>query len=374
MNTDETLGAALARRGLSRRAFIKLGAAMSSLLALGPGSASALAAGLQAARRRSVIWLSFQECTGCTESLTRSHSPTLEDLIFDFVSLDYHHTLQAVSGAAAEEARAQAMRDNAGEYLVVVDGSIPMANGGIYSTIAGITNAQMLEETVANAFAVVAVGTCATFGGLPMANPNPTGAVSVDTLVTDKPVINISGCPPIPTVLTGVLAHILAFGSLPELDSRKRPKAFFGETIHDRCYRRPFYERGLFAESFDDEGARKGYCLYKVGCKGPVAYNACATQKWNGQTSFPIESGHGCFACSEPNFWDQPGGLYRPLPAGDMPDMPDVALAALVGGGLGAAAGAMSRMRQKRVDEASKTRAEKAAQTVGPSSSPGDDT
>ena len=125
--------------------------------------------------------------------------------------------------------------------------------------------------------------------------------------------INIPGCPPIPDAMTGTVAHILSFGKLPELDDLKRPKAFFGETIHDRCYRRPFYERGLFAKSFDDDGARKGWCLYEVGCKGPVTYNACATLKWNGGVSFPIQSGHGCLGCSEPDFWDK-GGFYRPLP------------------------------------------------------------
>jgi hydrogenase small subunit len=342
----EDLGEALARRGVSRRAFVKFATYVSSILALAPGSALAMADAIAKTRRRSVIWLSFQECTGCTESLTRSHSPTLEDLIFDFISLDYHHTLQAVSGEAAEAARLAAMKDNAGEYIVVVDGSVPTGIGGAYSTIAGISNLQMLEETVRDAFAVVAVGSCAAFGGIPHARPNPTGAVPISELVSGKPLINISGCPPVPVVITGVLAHILAFGALPELDHLQRPLAFFGETIHDRCYRRPFYEQGLFAESFDDEGARKGWCLYKVGCKGPVTYNSCATLKWNEGTSFPIQSGHGCFGCSEPDFWDA-GGLYRPLPTGNW-DSAGVAAAA-VGGGvlLGAAAAGLVRIRQR---------------------------
>jgi hydrogenase small subunit len=108
------------------------------------------------------------------------------------------------------------------------------------------------------------------------------------------------------------LAHFLTFGSLPELDSKGRPKAFYGETIHDRCYRRPFYDQGKFAKTFDDEGARNGWCLFELGCKGPVTYNACATVKWNGGTSWPVESGHGCLGCSEPDFWDA-GGFYKAL-------------------------------------------------------------
>jgi hydrogenase small subunit len=327
-----TVGEALENQGIDRRAFLKYCASMASLMALPAGAAEQLAAALSKARRPSVIWLSFQECTGCTESLTRSHSPSLESLIFDLISLDYHHTLQAASGAAAEAAREAAMKENAGKYLLVVDGSVPLGNPG-YSTIAGIANIDVLRETAKDAAAILAVGTCAAYGGLPAAKPNPTGAVAISDLIKDKPIVNIPGCPPIPTVMTGVIAHYLAFGALPELDSLGRPKAFYGETIHDRCYRRPFYDQGKFAETFDDEGARKGWCLFKLGCKGPVTYNACATAKWNGGVSFPIQSGHGCIGCSEPNFWDA-GGFYSAL---SMPTRPVTVGAAAAA--TGAAAG-----------------------------------
>ncbi len=212
MNRKETLGEMMNRRGVSRRAFLKYASYLASMMALPPAASSALAQGLTHARRQAVIWLSFQECTGCTESLTRSNNPTLEDLIFDFISLDYHHTLQAASGDAAEEARHQSMVDNKGKYIVIVDGSVPVKDGGIYSTIAGHANVDMLHETVQDAFAVIAVGTCATFGGLPYAKPNPTGAVPISDLVKDKPLINIPGCPPVPEAMTGTIAHVLGFG------------------------------------------------------------------------------------------------------------------------------------------------------------------
>jgi hydrogenase small subunit len=332
----KTLGESLRDHGVSRRGFLKFSAAVASMMALPPSMAPAIAAALEKAKRPSVIWLSLQECTGCTESLTRSHSPTLEDLILDVISLDYHHTLQAASGEAAEAAKEAAMKANHGNYLLIVDGSLPgpEMNQG-YSTIAGVGNYQMLMEAVEGAAAVVAVGTCAAFGGLPAANPNPTGAVSVMDVVKDKPVINVSGCPPVPMVITGVLAHYLVFGKLPELDEYHRPKAFFGVSIHDRCYRRPFYDKGLFAETFDDEGARQGWCLYRLGCKGPSTYNACATMRWNSGTSWPVESGHPCLGCSEPKFWDA-GGFYEPLsvPSGGS------SAGLLAAGALGAAAGA----------------------------------
>jgi hydrogenase small subunit len=311
MRKTQTIAERLYSQGFSRRDFLKLCATTASMIALPTSMIPSVAETLEQTPRPSVIWLSFQECTGCTESLTRSHAPTLEGLIFDLISLDYHHTLQAAAGNAVELARQQAMEANYGNYLLIVEGAIPVGNPG-FSTISGVTNQAMLEEVAEGAKGIIAVGSCAANGGLPHATPNPTGAVSVETLITDKPLINVPGCPPIPSVITGVIAHFLIFGEWPALDSLKRPLLFYGRTIHDRCPRRAFYEKGLFAKHFDDEGAKKGWCLYNLGCKGPFTYNACATTKWNEGISFPIEAGHGCLGCSQPNFWDA-GSFYQAL-------------------------------------------------------------
>ncbi len=342
-----TIADRLRAEGISRRGFLKFCASTASLMALSPAMVPAIARALENARRPSVIWLSFQECTGCTESLTRSHSPSVESLILEQVSLDYHHTLQAASGEAAELAREMAMQENQGKYLLVVDGSIPVKDGGVYSTIAGISNVDMLNEVAAGAAAIIAVGSCAAFGGIGHARPNPTGAMPVSEIVTDKPIVNVSGCPPIPTVITGVLAHFLTFNKLPELDELGRPLTFFGQSIHDRCYRRPFYDKGLFAESFDDEGARKGWCLYRLGCKGPATYNACATTKWNQGTSFPIEAGHPCLGCSEPDFWDM-GSFYRALSIPTEDTTRTLVYGVGTGAVLGAASAAVARSRKSK--------------------------
>lgn len=349
-NKKGTLGEALRNQGVSRRSFMKFCATTASMMAIPPSMIPLIANALEQARRPSVIWLSFQECTGCTESLTRAHTSTIESLIFDSISLDYHHTLQAAAGHGAEAAREVAMEENFGEYLLVVDGSIPLENPG-YSTIAGISNLDMLMEASKGAAAIISVGTCATYGGIPHANPNPTGAVSVRDIITDKPIINVPGCPPIPVVITGVLTHFLTFGSLPELDHIGRPTAFYGQSIHDRCYRRPFYDKGLFAETFDDEGARKGWCLFKLGCKGPTTYNACATTKWNNGTSFPIEAGHPCIGCSEPDFWDG-GGFYKALslPTENITQTAVYTAAGAVAAGV--ALGALNRAKKKASNKA----------------------
>ena len=357
MRKEQTLGEVLAAKGVSRRGFMKFVAATTSLMALPPAMIPKVAAALENAKRPSVIWLPFQECTGCTESLTRSHAPSLEGLIFDTISLDYQETIMAAAGHQAEEALAEAMQLNMGKYLLAVDGSIPDKDTAFYSCIGGKSNYDVFIEAAKGAAAIVCVGTCSSFGGIPAAKPNPTGAKSVSEVLAaaglDKPVINVPGCPPIPTAITGVLAQYLTFGQLPELDHLGRPKAFYGQSIHDRCYRRPFYERGEFAETFDDEGAKKGWCLFKVGCKGPVTYNACATIKWNGGAGWPVEGGHGCLGCSEPGFWDW-GGFYKPLSQGQWGGWKTLGVAAAAGAAIGLASVAVSRSRQAKAREEGK--------------------
>lgn len=304
------------RKRRSRRTFLKFCALTASLLALPPSAAAILAEALSRARRLPVVWLSFQECTGCTESLTRSSAPSIETLLFDLISLDYHHTLQAAAGEAAEAAREASLTANAGRLLLVVDGSVPTALAGACSTIAGEDNLSLLARCLEAAEAVIAVGTCAAFGGLAAAAPNPTGAMSIGELMRQgriprRPLLNLPGCPPIPEVMSATLAHRVAFGTFPALDAQGRPLAFYGETVHDRCSRRGHYEAGRFAKTFDDMGARNGWCLLELGCKGPLTHNACATLRWNG-VSTPIESGHPCLGCAEPGFWDR-GSFYRPI-------------------------------------------------------------
>jgi hydrogenase small subunit len=356
-----TVGQMLLKHGISRRGFIKYCTAAASAMAMPPWMGPAMAEQLRNAPRPSVVYLSFQECTGCLESLTRSFAPTIENLIFNMISLDYSDTLMAAAGDAAEAARNKAMKDNFGKYVLVVDGSVPTGAGGGYCMAGGRSAVDTLREAAKGAAAIVCVGTCSAFGGIPFADPNPTEAWPVTAIVGDKPIINVSGCPPIPEVITGTLLQFVTTGQVPDLDEHRRPKVFFGNTIHDRCYRRPFYDQGKFAKSFDDEGARNGWCLYELGCKGPTTYNACATLKWNGGTSFPIESGHGCLGCSEPGFWDK-GSFYAALSeplwgkAGESAPLRALEIgagAAVVGAGLGLAAAGSARLRQHRSEQIS---------------------
>ena len=341
MSEKDTILEHLQRQGVSRRSFLKFCTLAASSMALPLNSIAAFADALGASSRPKVIWLSAQECTGCSETLLRAYdrdieklyndNATVQDLLLNLISLDYHNTLMAPSGSRAEQSRTDSIKD--GGHIVVLDGSVPFdISGGdqkaAWSAVGGKTILSVLEESVVGAGLIIAVGNCATFGGLPAALPNPTnahGMVYADgtpDLITKlgsapPPVINIPGCPPVPEVLTGVIFAYLTTPNLLNdpnfLDSLKRPKLFYGKTVHENCSRLPHFIAKEFATSFDDQNARKGYCLEKLGCKGPTTYNACTTTKWNMGTSYPMASGHGCLGCSQPNFWDNPGGFYNPL-------------------------------------------------------------
>jgi hydrogenase small subunit len=310
----ETLGEHLAARGVTRREFLKFCGGLAAALGLDSFAVPQLAQALEELRRPSVVWIQLQECTGCVESVLRTADPTIGNLVLDLVSLDYSHTLMAAAGTAAERALQSAMKDNAGKYLLVVTGSVPLAENGIYTTIGGRTAKEILEEAAQGAAAVVAIGACAHWGSVQAARPNPTHAVGVSAVVKDKPVVNIAGCPPIGDVVTATIVHYLTFGRLPALDAEGRPLFAYGARIHDQCPRRANYDAGQYVEVFDDEAARKGWCLYHVGCKGPATFSPCPIFQWNTRTSWPIGAGHPCIGCTEPNFWDTMSPFYDRLP------------------------------------------------------------
>ena len=327
---------ALTRRGVTRREFLKFCTIMAGVLALPVDKVSRIASGLESAARVPLVWLEFQDCAGCTESLLRASRPTVAELVLDVLSVDYHETIMAPSGEQAEKSKADTIAK--GGHIVVVEGSIPLKDNGLYCCIGGRTAKDILFEAVEGAIAVLAVGNCAAFGGIPAANPNPTEAVGVADLVKNVPVVNLPGCPLNVVNLTATVVHFLTFGSLPALDYLKRPLFAYGKRIHDNCERRPHFDAGQFVEEWGDEGHRKGWCLYKMGCKGPETYHNCPTVRWNDGTSWPVMSGHGCLGCSEPGFWDTMTPFYRRLE--DVPGFGVEATVDKVGLGLTAVAAA----------------------------------
>lgn len=321
MSHEHTFLEALRERGVSRRSFLKFAALTASSLALSGPQAKAFAAALASAPKPTVIWHSFQQCTGCSESILRSFSPSIENLILDVISLDYHDTLQVASGYQAEAARAASMQAAYGSYVLIVDGSIPSGATEFWSASAGNSNLAALNEAVSGAALVIALGTCAAYGGIPAAYPNPSHAAGYKDLVDQglvhgnggalPPYVNVSGCPPMAEVITGTIAYYLAHQALPPLDALGRPSVFYGHTVHDSCPRLEHFHNHQFAASHGDAGAKQGYCLLNLGCRGPETFNACTALGWNrepGSTAHqfsPTHSGHGCIGCSEPHFWDK---------------------------------------------------------------------
>ncbi len=367
MSKHQTIAEQLEAAGVSRRNFVQLcGMLMVSapvgLALTSKKSVLQVAETIGKAKRPSVIWLHFQDCTGCSETLLRTSRPDVADLILNVISLDYHETLMAASGYQAEAALKQAVDENAGKFVLVVEGSIPTKDKGQYMKLAGKPAIDVLNEIGNKAAAVIAMGSCAAWGGVPSADPNPTGAQGVDSILTSKPVVNLPGCPTNPYNLLAVVLEYATMNRLPALDQYNRPKFAFDRLIHDHCPRRAHFDNGRFVKEFGDEGHRQGWCLYKMGCKGPVTHAACSTRHFNETPDvWPIGIGAPCVGCTEkdiafrvPIFQTVEVHGVTPPDAYPLVNMPiggvgitAAALAGAVVGGLGGAA----LMASKRLPE-----------------------
>ena len=306
----------LASRGISRRSFLKWTSMMTAALWLPPAFERSVARAAAVATRVPVVWLHLQECTGCTESALRTAYPGISELILDYLSFDYHETIMAPAGEAAEKSLEDTLESHRGAYLCVMEGSIPTAMDGKFLRLGpkGETGLDLARRVAAGAKAVIAIGHCASYGGPQAAAPNPTGAKPVHEALGIQ-TIRIPGCPYNAVNLVGTILYLLLTGEVPALVDG-RPAWAYSKRIHDTCPRRAHFDAGEFVEQWGDEGARKGFCLYKVGCKGPYTWNNCNEMQWNQAASFPIRAGHGCIGCSEDAFWDDMAPLEKPLADG----------------------------------------------------------
>ncbi len=308
---DDGLLARLFELGVDRRSFLKYCGVLTATLALPPSFAPRVAAAVAAADKPSMVYLAFQDCTGNAESMLRARNPDIASVILDLMSVDYQETVMAAAGEQSKQARDAAV--GKGGHILVVEGSVPLGGDG-YCTIGGESAQQILKKASKGAAAIINVGTCSAFGGLPAAHPNPTKAVAVGDVVSGVPIVNLPGCPMNVDNLTATIAHYLTFKALPARDSQQRPLFAYGDRIHDNCPRRGHFDAGQFAMAWGDEGHREGYCLYRLGCKGPSTFHNCPILKWNGGTQWPIGAGHGCVGCSEAGFWDTMTPFYDRLP------------------------------------------------------------
>jgi quinone-reactive Ni/Fe-hydrogenase small subunit len=311
---EKSISEVMEEKGFSRRDFLKWAGAMTAMLALPASFTPLVAEAAEVSDRLPVVWLHMAECTGCSESLIRTDAPTIDDLIFNYINLEYHETIMAAAGWQAEENLKSAREKFKGRYILCVEGGVPTKMDGSFLTLGphAETGRSVLEETAKDAAAIISVGTCSSFGGIQAAAPNPTGAKGVDKVI-DKPVINVPGCPPSAKNIVGTILNVILFNELPAVDNFNRPKFAYGLRIHDLCERRGHFDAGEFVEEFGDNAAENGFCLYKVGCKGPYTFNNCSRERFNQHTSWPVQAGHGCIGCSEPDFWDTMAPYEEPL-------------------------------------------------------------
>jgi hydrogenase small subunit len=312
---ESNLRSALEARGVPRREFLRFCGLMVSTLALPASFVGQVAKALESRKKPVLVWLEFQDCAGNSESILRSPHPTVTEVVLNLLSWEYHETIMAGAGTRAEAVLKRVIEEEKGKFIAVVEGSIPTADGGVYCTIAGRTALDIVREVCPNAAATIAMGACAWDGGFVGAKPNPTKAIGVKDAVPGIRVVNMGGCPANAVNMAALLTYYLSFGHMPELDQYDRPVFAHGSLIHDQCQKRAHFDAGRFVEKWGDEGHVKGWCMYKMGCKGPVATYNCPTVRWNSGTSWPVQAGHGCISCAAHRFWDTASPFYQRLPS-----------------------------------------------------------
>ncbi|MDD4856092.1 MAG: hydrogenase small subunit [Sulfuricurvum sp.] len=296
--SSENLEEAIASFDMSRE-FNQWISMITATMHLHPDFEEVVKEGVTQLNKIPIIWLELADCSGNSEGFIKSSHPKIDDLILKYISLDYHELLMAGSGEQSESVLDNIIKYDSGKYLLIVEGAVPLGLDGKYLRIGpkGETGHALLQRVAKNAAAVIAVGSCAYDGGVVAAAPNPTGAVGVSEALGRKDIINLPGCPVNPINIVGTLLHFMMFDEFPKLDAKNRPEWAYGSLIHDNCERRGHFDLGEFVLEWGDEGAKKGWCLFQMGCKGPYAQMNCPQVKFNEGTSWPVQAGHGCFAC-----------------------------------------------------------------------------
>lgn len=330
---------ALEFHGIKRRDFLKYCGATAALLGLSEAFIPKIAAALEkASKRQPVIWLNFASDSGCTESFIKATYPSPAQVILDILSVDYNETIMAAVGKQTEEILAKSRKE--GGYILIVEGGIPTKKG--HGMIGNMEMLEVFKINAAPAVAILAIGSCATDGGVPAAKPNPSQIIgtaeALKRVGISKPLVNLDLCPVNPQYLVGVVVNFLLLGKIPDLDSFGRPIMFYGQTIHDNCERRAHFDAGRFVEKFGSQEEALNYCLYKMGCKGPMTYSACPKIQYNDRTSWCIKAGGPCIGCAERGWTDKFAGFYERLPGVKIPGLGGVEAGADTLGAVAAAA------------------------------------
>ena len=294
-----------------------------------------------------VFWLAGMSCDGCSIAVTGATAPSVEELLAGTIPglpkvVLHHPVLSVAAGAEFVAPMKLAVEGKLGApYVVVLEGSVPddqalPEDQGYYSAMgAGGFDPESendqpnrvtdwLRLLAPGAAACIAIGTCATWGGIPAAAGNVTGSMSLmDFLGKDYasvlgvPVVNVPGCSPVGDNFTETVAAVLmflqGFGPLPEFDELGRPAWLFEETVHRHCPRAGYYEEGDFAEEFGDR-----QCLVDLGCWGPVVQCNITERGAINHMGGCMVAGGACIGCTMPGFPDKFSPFYKAPPGSDL--------------------------------------------------------
>lgn len=323
---------------LTRRDFLRL----CSTAALAVGGSNLLfpiAVEAVKAAKQPVFWVQGSGCAGCSSSMLNTVDPGVREFLEEIGNLNYHPGITQLQGLRSLEQHFSFARKNRGNFILVVEGAIPQVAGGRVFTVGFDGSGKpfplldYIRELGRLAKHIVALGSCASFGGLMAAEPNPLEVSGLDKILSQNKVINLPGCPPHPDWVVGTLAHLALYG-VPEMDDFGRPKVFYGGLIHNNCPRRQYFDNSIFATNFGEEG-----CLLELGCKGPLAHGDCPTRLWNKGTSWCVHSGTPCIGCTEPLFPNLTMPFYKKMGRVDLPGINSTADAVGITAGIATGVG-----------------------------------
>ena len=254
-----------------------------------------------------ILWLQGQSCSGDSVSLLYGDSPSVPELITNIINLRFHPVVSVAQGDLVMKIIKEELRNK--DYILCFEGAVPYKMLGACK-VGEFYLTDLLKKVIGSALAVVAVGTCASYGGIPAANKE-TGAISLVEFMQqeglNKPYVRIPGCPTNSHRVTGTVAYIVAFEKLPKLDKDNRPKLYYPDIIHNNCQRFQYFAQDKYVTDYN----QKRECLFKMGCHGPVTYADCPLRRYNRNTSWCIDANAPCIGCAHPKFPYSPEeGIY----------------------------------------------------------------
>jgi len=267
---------------------------------------------LETGKKLPVIWIETNDSGDNNISFLNTSSPYVGRVFQEMIDLLYSNTFMGAQGPDALRLLEYAAQQYRGQFTLVVEGAIPVKDNGIYNIIIktkedNLTALKAVRWLGSLAQYIVALGTCASFGGPSSARPNITGSKGVRDIL-DREIINVSGCPVNPDWFVGTLAHLLMYGK-PKLDDLGRPTLFYGFTVHRHCQRRSYFDRQVFAEKLGDIE-----CMFSQGCVGPRTGSDCPYRQWVQGANWPVRANTPCIGCTNKDFPDGSTPFFTPLP------------------------------------------------------------